>query len=53
MPGKARAVVINYDKSKDRAEAVVSEIHGFSGQAVAIQADIADSDAVDRLLNTV
>ena len=45
-------VVVNYYKSTDRAQEVVSEIKGFSGQAVAIQADIAEPDAVSRLLNT-
>jgi len=45
-------VIVNYNRSKDRAEDVVSEIQGFSGQAVAIQADIAEPDAVARLLNT-
>ena len=45
-------VVVNYNRSKDRAEDVVSEIQGFSGQAVAIQADIAEPDAVAGLLNT-
>ena len=46
-------VVVNYYKSTDRAQEVVSEIKGFSGQAVAIQADIAEPDAVSRLLNTI
>ena len=46
-------VVVNYNRSKDRAEEVVSEIQGFSGQAVAIQADIAEPDAVGALLNAV
>ncbi len=46
-------VVVNYNKSKERAEDAVNEIQGFSGQAVAIQADIADPDAVDRLLDAV
>lgn len=46
-------VVVNYNRSIDRAEEVVSEIQGFSGQAVAIQADIAEPDAVSALLNAV
>ena len=46
-------VVVNYNRSKERAEEVVSEIQGFSGQAVAIQADIAEPDAVGALLNAV
>ena len=46
-------VIVNYNKSKDQAQEVVSEIQGFSGQAVAIQADIAEPDAVGSLINTV
>ena len=46
-------VVVNYYKSTDRAEEVVSEIQGFSGQAVAIQADIAEPGAVSSLLNAI
>ena len=46
-------VIVNYNKSKNRAQDVVSEIHGFSGQAVAVQANIADPDAVGKLLDTV
>ena len=45
-------VVVNYNRTKDRAQDVVSEIQGFSGQAVAIQADIADPGAVAGLLDT-
>ena len=51
--GEGARVVVNYNRSKDRAQDVVSEIQGFSGQAVAIQADIADPGAVARLLNTI
>ena len=51
--GEGAHVVVNYVKSKGQAQDVVSEIQGFSGQAVAIQADIADPDAVSGLLDKV
>ena len=51
--GEGACVVVNYNKSKDRAEEVVREIRGLSGQALAVQADIADPDAATGLVETV
>ncbi len=46
-------VVINYRKSEAKAKDAVAEIQGFSGQAIAIQADISAPAAVDRLIDRV
>jgi NAD(P)-dependent dehydrogenase (short-subunit alcohol dehydrogenase family) len=43
------AVAINYGRSKDRAEALVREIAGKGGRAIAIQADIAKEADIERL----
>lgn len=51
--GEGAHVVVNYNKSKDRAQEVVGEIQDLSGQAVAIQADVADPDSVGGLLDEV
>ena len=51
--GEGACVVVNYNKSKDRAKEVVGEIRGLSGQALAVQADIADPDAAAGLVETV
>ena len=46
------AVVVNYRKSKDSAEKVVEEIKGLGQRAIAVQADMADKEAIDRLIAT-
>ena len=51
--GEGADVVVNYNKSKKRAQDVVGEIRGLSGQAIAIQANIADPDSVGSLLDKV
>lgn len=45
-------VVINYARSSEAAEATVQEITGAGGEAIAIQADVAQSEAVDNLIKT-
>jgi 2-hydroxycyclohexanecarboxyl-CoA dehydrogenase len=47
------AVAINYLHSKEDADSVVSEIVGLGGRAVACQADVADYDAVIRMVERV
>ena len=42
-------VGVNYRSDKDGAESVVKEIEEAGGKAIAIQADISDSDAADGL----
>lgn len=46
-------VVVNYASSKADADAVVAQIQGQGGEAVAIQADISQSADVVRLFDTV
>src|SRR6185436_13732169 len=49
--GRAGAkVAVNYRSHRDQAEEVVQQIRGVGGQAVALQADVADQDAVERLI---
>ncbi|MBR7552849.1 3-oxoacyl-[acyl-carrier-protein] reductase [Allobacillus sp. GCM10007491] len=43
-------VVVNYSGSKDKAEAVVEEIKSFGQEAIAVQANVADTDDVKRLV---
>ena len=43
------AICVNYATRKDEAEAVVAEIAGAGGRAIAVQADVADADAVARI----
>ena len=51
--GEGARVAVNYNRSEERAQDVVREIRGLSGQALAVQADIADPDAVVGLIDRV
>ncbi|WP_323123220.1 SDR family oxidoreductase [Burkholderia alba] len=44
---------IHYDRSADAAEATVRDIGAQGGDAIALQADLADADAVVRLVDAV
>jgi pteridine reductase len=44
-------VVVHYNRSEEPAREVVAEIRCGGGEAVAIGADLADTDAVERLAN--
>jgi 3-oxoacyl-[acyl-carrier protein] reductase len=44
------AVVINYLKSKDKAEAIRNRIIAAGGRALAVQADVRDRGAVDKMV---
>jgi 3-oxoacyl-[acyl-carrier protein] reductase len=46
------SVVVNYASARNGAESVVSEITDRGGEAVACQADVSQSDDVDRLFET-
>ncbi|NJO39356.1 MAG: 3-oxoacyl-[acyl-carrier-protein] reductase [Cyanobacteria bacterium CRU_2_1] len=46
-------VVVNYASSSKAAEAVVAEIVEKGGNAIALQADVAQADQVDALFNAV
>ncbi|MEV0131654.1 SDR family oxidoreductase [Dactylosporangium sp. NPDC050688] len=47
-----QAVVVAYGRASDAADAVVAEITGKGGQAVAVRADVADEAAVAALFDT-
>lgn len=44
-------VIINYNRSADAAEATAAEARAFGVEALAVQADIGDPDAVAALVN--
>ena len=44
-------VVVNYRSSGQEAENVVAAIKGAGGEAIAIQADVSQSDAASQLIN--
>jgi len=46
------AVVIGYSGNKDRAEQAVHEVEAAGGRAIAVQADVADEQAVAALFDT-
>src|SRR4051812_9648450 len=49
--GKAGAsVVVNYRSHPDQAEAVVREVREAGAKAIALQADVADQAAVERMV---
>lgn len=43
-------IVVNYHKSKEKAEALVDEIIANGARAIAVQADMANEDDIDRLI---
>ena len=46
-------VAVNYLRSRDAAESVVTEIRKGEGHAIAIQADVSEIGAVDEMLSVV
>ncbi|MEJ2688492.1 MAG: SDR family NAD(P)-dependent oxidoreductase [Deltaproteobacteria bacterium] len=46
------AVVVNFLRSKDKAEDLAKDITKAGGQALAIQADVRDREEVDRMVAT-
>lgn len=46
-------VIVNYNGSKEKAEAVVAEIESMGGCAKAYQASVADTDAMKAMMNDV
>jgi len=45
-------VVINYNRSADKANALVAEIEAFGGKAVAVQADVSQYHDAEKLMQT-
>ncbi|MGB7086556.1 MAG: SDR family NAD(P)-dependent oxidoreductase, partial [Phormidesmis sp.] len=43
-------IVVNYARSSDAADAVVAEIEGAGGEAIALQADVSKADQVDAMV---
>ena len=52
LASQGAKVVVNYARSSDAAEATVNEISGSGAEAIAIQADVSQSDEVDNLIKT-
>ena len=50
LAGNGAAVVVNYSKSRDEAEATVEEIRQNGGQAVAVRADVTQGQQVAELI---
>lgn len=46
-------VIINYNSSQKLAENVVAEIIGFGGEALAIKADVANKNEVEKMFQTI
>lgn len=44
-------VVVNYSGSQEKAEAVVTEIQEKGGEAIAVKANVSDSDAVKSMID--
>lgn len=53
LAAEGATVVVNYASSSQAADAVVAEIVAAGGQAIALQADVAQAEQVDNLFNTV
>jgi NAD(P)-dependent dehydrogenase (short-subunit alcohol dehydrogenase family) len=47
------AVALNYERARDRAEALASEIEAAGGKAIAVQADVAQQDQVERMFEEI
>ena len=45
-------VIVNYARSSEAAEATVQEIKAAGGEAIAIQADVSQTEQVDNLIKT-
>ncbi len=50
LAARGAAVCVNYAARADAAEAVVREIRDAGGRATAVQADVADADQVQRMI---
>ena len=53
LAGSGATVIVNYNGSKERAEAVVSEIKANGGEAEAIQCNVADFEASEAMIKDV
>jgi 3-oxoacyl-[acyl-carrier protein] reductase len=53
LASEGASVVVNYASSSTAADAVVAEIAGMGGQAIALQADVSKPEQVDGLIAAV
>ena len=53
LAAQGASVAVNYSGSKDGADKVVAEIKKAGGKAIAVQANVADPDAIGPLIDTV
>ncbi|GAB4445914.1 MAG: 3-oxoacyl-[acyl-carrier-protein] reductase [Anaerolineae bacterium] len=53
LAAQGAKVVVNYRSSPEAAAAVVTDIFAAGGEAVAVQADVSQSDEAQRLIKTV
>ena len=53
LASNGATVIVNYNGSKERAEAVVSEIKANGGEAEAIQCNVADFEASEAMIKDV
>src|SRR5947199_2025865 len=47
---RGAAVCVNYAAHKEAAEALLAEIAGVGGRAIAVKADVADASAVEAMV---
>jgi 3-oxoacyl-[acyl-carrier protein] reductase len=53
LAAEGAKVVVNYASSSGAADAVVEDITGMGGEAIALQADVSQADQVDALVSAV
>ena len=47
------AVCVNYNHNEDKAKAIVENINGEGGKAIAVQADVSDENQIEKLFAAV
>ncbi|MFS0874554.1 3-oxoacyl-[acyl-carrier-protein] reductase [Solibacillus isronensis] len=52
LASEGAKVVVNYSGSEQKAQEVVEEIKANGGEAIAVQADVADADSVQNLMKS-
>ncbi|MFL0581444.1 3-oxoacyl-[acyl-carrier-protein] reductase [Solibacillus silvestris] len=52
LASEGAKVVVNYSGSEQKAQEVVDEIKANGGEAIAVQANVADTDSVQNLMKT-
>lgn len=52
LASEGAKVVVNYSGSEQKAQEVVEEIKANGGEAIAVQANVADTDSVQNLMKT-